>query len=84
MSGTRAGGKKAAAKNMDKDPDFYKRIGSEGGKNGRGTYYRGGFATDIECSCKIVRGSHYKAQCAGVIGGRKSRRTKETLIRENR
>lgn len=31
MSGTRAGGKKAAAKNLANDPDFYRKIGRIGG-----------------------------------------------------
>lgn len=34
MAGTRAGGKKAARTNMNNDPDFYRRIGRKGGKNG--------------------------------------------------
>ena len=41
MSGTPAGGKKAAAANKAKDPDFYKKIGSMGGKKG----HTGGFAS---------------------------------------
>lgn len=40
MSGTLEGGKKAAAKNLAKDPDFYKKMGVLGGK-ASGT---GGFA----------------------------------------
>ena len=31
MSGNRIGGLKAAKKNMEKDPDFYKKIGRKGG-----------------------------------------------------
>lgn len=31
MAGTRAGGLKAAQKNLERDPDFYKRIGHKGG-----------------------------------------------------
>ena len=46
MAGTVAGGKKAAAKNLQKDPNFYAKIGSKGGKNGR----TGGFAANPEQS----------------------------------
>ena len=34
MAGTKAGGQKAAAKNLAKDPNFYAKIGAKGGKNG--------------------------------------------------
>ena len=37
MAGTREGGKKAAAKNLANDPDFYKRIGAKGGRISRRT-----------------------------------------------
>ena len=40
MAGTKAGGKKAAQKNLAKDPNFYAKIGAKGGRNGR----TGGFA----------------------------------------
>jgi general stress protein YciG len=61
MAGTVAGGKKAAAKNLAKDPNFYAKIGSQGGKNGR----TGGFAANPEL-----------ARIAGAKGGRVSRRGK--------
>lgn len=35
MAGTKAGGKKAAQKNLAKDPNFYAKIGAKGGRNGR-------------------------------------------------
>jgi len=72
MSGTKLGGQKAALKNLANEPDFYKRIGTIGGRNGRS----GGFATDIDCTCSIIRGAHFKRQCAGKKGGRISRRKK--------
>ena len=53
------GGLKAAAKNLKRDPDFYKKIGSKGGKNG----HTGGFAYNPGLA--IV---------AGAKGGRKSKR----------
>lgn len=59
MAGTKAGGLKAAAKNLANDPDFYRRIGRIGGKNGT----TGGFAANPEL-----------ARIAGAKGGRKSRR----------
>lgn len=61
MAGTKAGGLKAAAKNMAREPGFYKRIGSIGGRNGR----TGGFAANPEL-----------ARIAGAKGGRISRRRK--------
>lgn len=63
MSGTKAGGIKARAKNLERDPDFYKKIGQKGGRNGKGPGYKGGFAAD-----------HERAKIAGAKGGRKSRR----------
>jgi len=60
MAGTMAGGKKAAKKNIEKDPQFYAKIGAKGGKLG----HTGGFAANREL-----------ARTAGAIGGRRSRRT---------
>ena len=34
MAGTKAGGLKAAQKNLARDPNFYAKIGRKGGKNG--------------------------------------------------
>lgn len=60
MSGTIFGGKKAAITNKLKHgDDFYKRIGSKGGKNG----HTGGFAANPEL-----------ARIAGKKGGLKSKR----------
>jgi uncharacterized protein len=63
MSGTRAGGLKAAAANKAKNPDFYAKIGAKGGKNG----HTGGFAANPELASR-----------AGYLGGKKSRRKKAT------
>lgn len=63
MAGTRDGGKKAAAKNLAKDPNFYAKIGAKGGQNGR----TGGFAANPAL-----------ARIAGAKGGRISRRGKKT------
>lgn len=69
MAGTKAGGKKAAAKNLANDPDFYRKIGAKGTTGGFGAY--------ITCRCDLVPGEyHHKAQCAGVKGGLSSRRRK--------
>lgn len=59
MAGTKSGGKQAAATNLKRDPDFYRRIGSIGGKKG----HTGGFWADREL-----------ARIAGQKGGRISRR----------
>ena len=67
MSGTKAGGIKAAAKNKELyGEDFYKQIGKKGGKNG----HDGGFAS--------VKGL---AEYAGRIGGRHSTRRALTVPR---
>ena len=70
MPGNRVGGLKAAAKNIAKNPNFYRDIGAIGGTISTG----GGFAYEGTCDCKVMRGTHKKAQCAGRLGGRKSRR----------
>lgn len=63
MSGTKNGGKAAAATNKTKyGSDFYAKIGSMGGKKGR----TGGFFANREL-----------ARVAGAKGGRISRRTKK-------
>lgn len=63
MAGTKAGGLRAAATNKAKHgSDFYKRIGSIGGKLGT----TGGFAANPEL-----------ARLAGAKGGRISRRRKK-------
>lgn len=73
MAGNRAGGLKAAASNKAlHGEDFYKRIGSLGGKNGN----TGGFAADVDCQCGLIQGAHYVRQCAGKIGGWRSKRGK--------
>lgn len=63
MAGTKLGGQKAAAKNLQRDPNFYAKIGAKGGQNGR----TGGFAANPEL-----------ARIAGAKGGRISRRRKTT------
>jgi general stress protein YciG len=61
MVGTKAGGIKAAKTNLEKHgADFYKRIGSKGGRNG----HTGGFAANPAL-----------ASIAGRKGGRISRRS---------
>lgn len=59
MAENREGGLKAAAKNKQRDPDFYAKIGRKGGKNG----HTGGFAANREL-----------ASIAGRIGGKISKR----------
>ena len=61
MAGTKAGGLKAKAKNLAKDPMFYAKIGAKGGKASN----TGGFAANPEL-----------ARIAGAKGGRISRRGK--------
>lgn len=72
MAGTYAGGVKARDTNKAKHgEDFYKHIGAIGGRNGK----TGGFAADVACQCSDITGDHYKRNCAGMRGGRISRRT---------
>lgn len=59
MAGTRAGGLKAAAKNLANNPNFYREIGRIGGRNG----HTGGFAGNPEL-----------AKLFGAKGGRISKR----------
>jgi len=61
MAGTKAGGIKAAAKNLAKDPSFYANIGRKGGQLGR----TGGFAANPKLAAE-----------AGRKGGLVSRRGK--------
>lgn len=62
MSGTKAGGKKAAMTNKRLyGNDFYKELGRKGGKNG----HTGGFAANPDL-----------ARIAGAKGGRTSKRGK--------
>lgn len=61
MAGTKAGGLKTKAKNLARNPDFYKDIGRIGGKASN----TGGFAANREL-----------ASIAGAKGGRISRRGK--------
>ncbi len=65
MAGTVDGGKKAAAKNLAKDPNFYAKIGRKGGQNGK----TGGFAANPQL-----------ARIAGAKGGRISRRRKTSDV----
>jgi hypothetical protein len=73
MPGTKIGGRKAAATNKKKyGSSFYADIGAKGGARG----HTGGFAAKVACKCSLVAGDHYKVNCAGVKGGRRSRRGK--------
>lgn len=67
MAGTKAGGLKAAATNIERHgKDFYKEMGRKGGKNGK----TGGFAANPKL-----------AKIAGRKGGLISRRGKaKTLV----
>lgn len=68
MAGTILGGSKTAQKNLERDPDFYRKIGAMGGKKSKG----GGFT--MPCSCNAFEEEHLKARCSG----KKSKRTKKS------
>lgn len=75
MAGNTIGGKKAAAKNLAGNPNFYAEIGRKGGSAtfaSHGSYK--GFAQDIECDCDLIDGPHFVKKCAGKKGGRISKR----------
>ena len=62
MAGTIQGGKATALKNKQKDPNFYRKIGSMGGQKSK----TGGFAAGDE--------GRKRASVWGAVGGAKSRR----------
>lgn len=69
MAGTKAGGLKAKQRNLEKyGPDFYKRIGAKGGRNGK----TGGFASDVVGDDGLT--GRERAKIAGAKGGKISRR----------
>ena len=69
MPGTREGAAKAVLTNKKiHGEDFYKRIGSKGGRNGT----TGGFASDKVGEDGLT--GRQRASIAGAIGGFKSRR----------
>lgn len=75
MSGTKEGGKKAATSNKERDPDFYRRIGAIGGRNGMS----GGFA-----SSKVGKDGltgPERARLAGKKGGLASKRVQQLVHR---
>ena len=73
MPGTREGAAKTVLTNKKKHgEDFYKRIGSKGGANGKGPGYKGGFASDKVGEDGLT--GRQRASIAGAIGGFKSRR----------
>lgn len=84
MAGTVSGGRLAAKTNKEKyGDDFYKRMGSRGGANGKGPSYMGGFAARKKCECDLIKGVHIKSQCSGLKGGRISKRiSKKGIINE--
>jgi hypothetical protein len=71
MAGNREGGLKAAAKNKARDPNFYSRLGKKGGSQLTPT---GGFGHPLLCDCDFEEEPHKRARCAGVKGGRISKR----------
>lgn len=69
MAGNKAGGLKTRQTNIERHgEDFYRRIGSKGGKNG----HTGGFASDKVGEDGLT--GRQRAVLAGAIGGHISRR----------
>ena len=72
MTGTKAGGQKAARTNKKLYGDgFYARIGKRGGQNG----HTGGFASDVVGKDGLT--GYERARIAGAKGGKISHRTKK-------
>ena len=71
MPGTKAGGKLAAQKNLARDPNFYRTIGSKGGQKGKADGVIKGFGANPALAVK-----------AGALGGRISRRGKGKKVSE--
>lgn len=66
MPGTRAGGLKAAAINIEKHgKDFYSRIGKIGGQNG----HTGGFSADRELARVAGKKGGHISSRAGIANG---------------
>ena len=70
MSGSVSGGKLAAQKNLAKDPDFYRKLGSRGGK--AQTTKPKGFAANLE-----------RARIAGRKSGEISRKGLKFIKEDN-
>lgn len=79
MAGTKAGGLKAAAKNKANNPNFYSEIGTKGGSRPTPT---GGFGHPELCECDFDEAPHKRAVCAGVKGGKISRRGSKKNVAE--
>lgn len=75
MAGNREGGLKAARRNLENNQNFYREIGSKGGSKSS----TGGFAYKELCECPRYLEAHKKAQCAGFLGGKISRRGKSRV-----
>lgn len=72
MTGTKAGGQKAAKTNKERHGEgFYARIGKKGGQNG----HTGGFASGAVGKDGLT--GYERARIAGAKGGAISRRTKK-------
>lgn len=71
--GTSEGGRKAAAKILARDPDFYKKIGARGGKRSSD----GGFGSILVGKDGMT--GRARARHWGSIGGKLSKRPKRAL-----
>lgn len=76
MSGNKSGGAKTAATLKERDPDYYKRIGSIGGK---AKNPKKGFGSDDRTVLDKILLKRKRAALAGKRGGAISRRGKQTV-----
>lgn len=77
MPGTLEGGLKAKAKNLARDPDFYRKLGAKGGAAGN----TGGFAQDDRTFLQKLFRRPKRAKLAGMKGGAISRRGRKVVSR---
>lgn len=74
MSGSKSGGRKAAATNKERyGKEYYASIGAKGGSR---TSQSKGFAYNTVCNCNLIPEQHFNKNCAGIKGGRASSRTR--------
>lgn len=76
MAGNKSGSLKAAQTIKERDPDFYKRIGSIGGK---AKNPKKGFGSDDRTVLDKILLKRKRAALAGKRGGTISRRGKQTV-----
>jgi len=63
MAGTSTAAKKVAAKNIEKDPDYYRKMGGKGGRGSRGYAFAHG---KLDPKLTGIKGGRPKKQVEAV------------------